>query len=520
MIYSENTINLLEDIYTLCTPTDTRDISECNVNFSHTVSTIDEDYLTGAHFILHKVYERYYFLLNESASRERLTGKHIEKLIYNNGKKLLRNKKVNINSLILDYDNDLVDLDPAYENKCINEVYNICMNLYNKYSTSIPSTPYIDVLEDFKVNAQKDEIQAELHTYLDIFFKGKKIGKEYLSGVDVKNYIKTSLAAIEAKYDRQEQGGTSEIDSYSALRDILDNASQTYRRVTNTGIEPIDEAFSDLHATQLLTITGNPGAGKSRLASRIVYRARVLDKRNCYIWSGELGKFELIAIQLAQHCWFRYGVYIDDKMIKLYYDPDKNRKEIPEDLKLTESDIEVLKNAELDFASPTYGKLVIETDTLFVEDFEAKMLFLKKKADLDLFVIDYLLLLSSNGNNPYKRSFNKTEMLEYFMDKAKKCAKSQSMLGIVLNQLDKGSIKSILAGNNADTTASKYSSAPIDFADFNILISSNEALYAARKVKLHCPKVRSGRRYKAFIANENAGVCDYQYLQDNDDDDI
>ena len=517
MIYSENTISLLEDIYTYCTPTNTRKIEECNIHFSNTINTIDEDYLTGAHFILHKVYERYYFLLNESASSERLTTTHIEKLIYNNGKKLLRNRRVNVKNLILDFDKELADLDPSYENKCINDVYNICLELYNKYATSEPKTAYVDTMEDFKVNAQKDEIQAELHTYLDIFFKGKQVGKEYMEGVDVKEYIKTSIAAIDAKYNKQEQGGTVEIDSYDALRSILDNAVQTYRRITNTGIEPVDQAFSDLHATQLLTITGSPGAGKSRLASRIVYRARVLDKKNCYIWSGELGQFELLAIQLAQHCWYHYGVYIDDKMIKLHYDPDK--REIPEDLKLTEADLEVLKNAELDFASSNYGKLIIEADTLFVEDFESKMLYLKKKADLDLFVIDYLLLLSSNGNNPYKRPFNKTEMLEYIMDKAKKCAKKLSLLGIVLNQLDRGSIKSILAGNSADTTASKYSSAPIDFADFNILISSNEALYAARKVKCHCPKVRSGRRFKTFIANENAGVCDYQYLQDNDEDD-
>lgn len=520
MIYSENTIALLEDIYTHCTPTMDRELSTCNLNFSKTLNYLDENNLVGLHYILHKVYDRYYFLINESNSQEKLTEKHIEKILFNNGKRLLRNKKVNIEELITDYDKDLVNLDPTYENKCINELYNMSVDLFKKYSTSMPNASYIDTLEDFKINSKKDEIQSELHNYLDIFFKGKNIGKQYLSDVDVLDYIKTSVARIEEKYIEKESDNVNLIDSYQSVRNILDNSSKNFKRITSIGIEPIDTAFSDLHSTQVLTITGSPGSGKSRTAHRILYRARVLDKKNCYIWSGELSKFEILCIQLAQHCWFHYGVYIDDKMIKLHYDPDTKEEDIEEDLRLTAGDLEVLRNAELDLASSSYGTLYIEDDTLFVEDFEAKMMYLKQSMDLDLFVIDYLLLLSSNGNNPYKRVFNKTEMLEYIMDKVKKCARKHSMLGIVLNQIDKATIKSIIAGNNADTTASKYSSAPIDFADFNILISTDESLYAARKVKFHCPKVRSGRRYKAFIANENAGVCDYTYLQDHEEDEI
>ncbi|WP_275372813.1 DnaB-like helicase C-terminal domain-containing protein [Clostridium tertium] len=518
MAYSEETLELLSDMYAYCTPTDNRSIEECNLNHSKLVTMIDNKNLSGEYHVLDLIYERYYFLLNESGTKDILKDKHLETIIMGNGKKLIRSKYVDFKSIKLDFDSDMASLDPDYERECINELYSACLDKYNDFKTREPESSFVDTIEEYKMKAEKDEITQVLHSSLDILFKGKQVGKEYMYGTDVKDYLKTEVARIESRYLGTDSEDDCLIDSYTSLRNILDNAGDSYKRVTDVGIAPIDEAFSDLHTGQILTITGSPGAGKSRLTHRIIYRARVLDKKNCYIWSGEMGRLEITAIQLGSHCWNKFGVYIDDKMIKYHYETDPNKK-VQKDLVLTESDIEVLKNAELDFARASYGKLYTDDKTLFVEDFEAKMMYLKKKMNLDLFVIDYLLLLSSNGKNPFNKVFNKTEMLEYMMDKAKRCAKEHSMLGIVLNQLDKATIKSILAGNNADTTASKYSSAPVDFADFNIVISSDESLYAARKVKFHCPKVRSGRRYKAFIADENAGVCDYKYLEDNSEED-
>lgn len=518
MVFSEETLDKLSDIYAYCTPGKDRGIEECNLNYSRAIQVIDTDMLSGPDYVMQLVYERYFYLLNESGIKEPLNNRHIERIVLNNGKKFLRSKKVNIKESMVDFDIDLANMDPSYENKCINELYNLCLDVYNRYKEKTPETSFTDTIEEFKVGAEKDAIQGMLQSSLEVFFKGKKVGKEYLQGNDVKDFLKTTLAQVDEKYGQAENAQTNLIDSYESLRDILDNSARSFRRVTDVGIPPIDEAFSDLHTGQILTITGSPGAGKSRITNRIIYRARVFDKKNCYMWSGEMTRFEILCIQLAQHCWYAFETYIDDKMIKMYYDTDPNKK-IPDDLKLTDSDIEVLNNAELDFANGDYGCLYIEDDTLYVEDFEAKMMYLKKKIDLDLFAIDYLLLMSSNGKNPQGKVLNKTEMIEYMMAKAKGVAKKLLMLGIVLNQLDKETIKSILAGNNATVTASKYSSAPVDFADFNLVVSNDEAMYNARKVKFHCPKVRSGRRFKPFIANENAGVCDYKYLEEDTDED-
>lgn len=521
-MFQEESLEKLKDLYAYCTPTKERPIEDCNINFSKIQQIVDDTDLVGTERILHAVYDRYYMLVNQSNAKEILNERHLERLIFNNGKKFLRSKTLGIKNIIVDFDLDLANMDPEYENRCINEIYNSCVERFNEYRIREPELPFVDTIEDFKVTALKDSIQGTLQDSLEVFFKGKNVGKDYMIGVDVLDYLKTGIADIELKYGDQVQEDSGVVDSYESMRAILDSASETYKRVTDTGLAPVDEAFSDLHTTQILTITGSPGAGKSRIANRIIYRARVLDKNNCYIWSGEMSKFEILCIQLAQHCWYHFGHYIDDKMIKLYYDKEARKDEEKykaSEYALTEEDAEILHNAELDFTHGNYGKLIIEDGTLFVEDFEAKMLYYKKKYDISLFAIDYLLLLSSSGKNPFKRVFNKTEMLEFIMGKAKKCAKELGMLGIILNQLDKETIKSILAGNNATVTASKYSSAPIDFADFNMVISSDEAMYNARKVKLHCPKVRSGRRYKPFIADENAGVCDYRYNDEDVEDD-
>lgn len=203
-----------------------------------------------------------------------------------------------------------------------------------------------------------------------------------------------------------------------ALGDVIDKVDDRFNnRGMNgleTGLTDLDKIVKGLRPSHMIVVAGRPGTGKTTLAINIAEHNAYRHNKSCLIFSLEMSKSELAERSLASFA----EVTIDDINSG---DVLRNNESINKLTcgagKIKESDIRICDK-------PALTASRIRTIARFQH----------KIKPLDLIVIDYIGLISAEGNN---RNSNRNLELGVVSRAMKAMAKELNIPVIVLSQLNR-----------------------------------------------------------------------------------
>ncbi len=165
----------------------------------------------------------------------------------------------------------------------------------------------------------------------------------------------------------------------SILAESVDNlATLSEKREDVTGISTgfidIDKKTAGLHGSELVLIAARPGMGKTSFALNIAQNAAIDSHATVAIFNLEMSGIQLVNRMLASEAM------INSESLKKGNIKDEEWEKIGEA-------VEVLSQANI---------YIDDTSTITVSEIAARCRKLKMEKELDLVVIDYIQLMSSN----------------------------------------------------------------------------------------------------------------------------
>ncbi|HWE99113.1 MAG TPA: replicative DNA helicase [Caulobacteraceae bacterium] len=238
-------------------------------------------------------------------------------------------------------------------------------------------------------------------------------------------------AAEQQLYALAETGGTSSglIDFSQALRGALEMATEAYNREgglagLSTGLADLDQKLGGLHKSDLLILAARPSMGKSSMAANIAFNVA-----RRYAWepqpdgsrktvSGGVVAFfalEMSAEQLGMRLLAETAEVSSDRIRKG---------------EISASEYGRIRDAVEEIAqAPLY---IDDTGALAVGKMAARARRLKRTVGLDLIVVDYLQLLTTNDKQD-----NRVQEVSQITQALKALAKELSVPVLALAQLSR-----------------------------------------------------------------------------------
>lgn len=223
-----------------------------------------------------------------------------------------------------------------------------------------------------------------------ILSEGVQKGNKTLVGYeDMRASLTTQLAEIDNVLQKKERKG---IVVYGVNTSDEEEEDQKLQKVSNFGIQGLDEVFGGLYEGDMMSLLAPPKGCKSRLSAFIMHHALVSGV-NSAVWSIENGQKGFEYLIRARHFNWFYNSKETDVTKRAFIDSDMIRKdELTPELKAMEraSWLDLQTNAN-------YGKF-INID----EDFNSANCFVQLKRAIEdygakLLCVDYLQLLSGEG---------------------------------------------------------------------------------------------------------------------------
>lgn len=210
------------------------------------------------------------------------------------------------------------------------------------------------------------------------------------------------------------------------------------RFLFKTGIPCIDGDVGGLYSKQVWSLTGQPGAGKTRLAlAHFVYQAAVVWKLDTLVDELEMSAIELENILIAYHIinLYRGQVKIPDKLIT--------------GNELSDEQMRYVEAARMDLfeSNGKYGKITIRDKGLVAETFEREMYdYLRNNRNTQFWLVDYAGLTKSVPQTQYDKPLIEYECIQHLYKGAKELAKKADIGVLILNQFNEEGIKAAYTG--------------------------------------------------------------------------
>ena len=464
---------------------------DCISNFRMLKSKFSKNIFTGVYYILYEA------LLNTSKFGANLTKHQLENIIRLSADELIHNPQVDIHSLVTDEEGGMLNLkDENDANIAKQGLLNATMaEFYKLQAKTISVENFRSSLELYLNNLKNEDYAKILQKTYEIYLEGTttKFGKQI--GVEAAHdYYRKAMAQLQSKIVVDVEDGTNGVESGSeGLNKFLTGEHNTSRPVTNFGLEVIDSVIGDLRTTQVVTIIGPSGSGKSRNAAALVHTG-LLRGHSALIISRELPEDEWTAMIIARHLYVKFNLFIsDDQIIK---------NEIPEDC------MNSYRAAVTDlFMNPKYGEFKVIDEDVTVENYKDYVETIYDTwRPFDILCDDYISLMgSSTGKTQY-------QIVTEAFKEAKRICKKLDVLGIFPHQMKQETIKEILAGKSADTTSGAESGESIKSSDQSIAVFSTKEMNAKNQIAYMHAKARRTRMFPDFIAVAWQGVCTYSDL--------
>lgn len=219
---------------------------------------------------------------------------------------------------------------------------------------------------------------------------------------------------------------------------VASGSSSTFmRKICSTGIPCIDADAGGVYSSQVWAFTGSPGSGKTRFAmATFVYHALTVEKIDVLVDELELQVAEINNMLIAIHIINLYGgkVKIPDSVM--------NKNE------MTSEQRRYYESARIDlFESGKYGKLILRTDDLVVENLRKEMYtFLRRNRNVGLWVIDYAGLAKSVPVDKYSPHMNGYEIIQELYKGVKEICKVTGVGAVIINQFNREGVAAAYAG--------------------------------------------------------------------------
>jgi hypothetical protein len=328
-----------------------------------------------------------------------------------------------------------------------------------------------------------EELKKVIAVQHEINAGGKKIGNKFLQGIEESNiYYQENYGKIKQLVFNAviETRNVIRTDTMS-MQDIkgLYGQESINRGVASTGINAVDDHLNDFRIGDMITIMGQPGAGKTRFTANIMYNA--LMKGNNVLWYPLEGSgLQAFSLIVARHIIekFEDRSDLDDKNI---YD-----QSYPENLgEMVDTAIQDL------LRNPEYGKLNIRNIPLYDDEV---MFELEKEWDegfhFDVLCIDYISLVMNKKNEPPTLYLSrliktlKTQAMSF---------KNHGFLLLLPHQLTKEVIQSLIRGEDTTIVGSSDTSEVIKSSDISFSLYRSEDQILQDKITVFFTKTRFSR---------------------------
>lgn len=272
-----------------------------------------------------------------------------------------------------------------------------------------------------------------------------------------------------------------------------------------TGISSIDKKIGGLQPSQITTIGGFTGAGKSILSVSIAYNAATQGYNVAYI------SLELSAEHLMYNLYSRHS-YTANLSKKIEHRDLKHKK-------LDEDQLKCFKEEVI----PTYrelpGKIYvldeqdIESYTFF--SFDNKLLEIEKLATsetghgIDLFIVDHIQMLKFATNDKMSEGSMINKWVDYFRQNAMDWLKTKRQVhGILDAQINRTGWQRACRNNGHYSLVALAEASELERASAQVLtIFSDPSLIASKECKISLLKSRDG----SVDDEPNVVFADYPY---------
>lgn len=156
----------------------------------------------------------------------------------------------------------------------------------------------------------------------------------------------------------------------------IEEAARNKGKVTglSTGFTDLDNMLTGLHGGELLLVAARPAMGKTAFVLNIAHDLAVVHKKPCAIFSLEMSKEQLISRMIA------IDAMVDSKSMKLGNMPDEDWDKVIES-------VDDIARAPL---------FIDDNSSITISELRSKCRKLKQTQNIELIIIDYLQLMSSN----------------------------------------------------------------------------------------------------------------------------
>lgn len=515
---------LMDTLIASCIPhsNDTDTIKDCKNNYNRVASFLREEQLSGTQFIFYKIVSRSY------ENGIQISWRYMDNLFAFNAKKFLRDKQVAIKNIFPDVKvADLVDVEK--ERMVIAQLTELLREQYSNYEKEIVTFEEVNAaLDILKQSMQEEELKELLMNASKILFQGEEVRNgnknEYMSGSgDALRYLLAEAGTLNNKYtDGDGTKNWFHIKSYEDLQVMRSGDNRSYDFCVDTGIPMLDEQTGGLYTTQILGLQGQPGVGKSRFASKIMYRGKVFYGKNVHYISMEQHCNELAMYFTSQHCWYKYGRYITDKQLKLYFVSirhqladlvtEAEKAELTEELPLTDEEIQIVNEAELDlYSNPNYGEILYDNSYPPVEALESHIRNIHfNYMREDILCVDHMSILISDGSLSKGIPKNQTEIVTDGMKMLKRLCQRLNFFVIAVNQMTREEVNRSLEGKTTRITGSANAAEFERSCDIMWNLGATPQQDEAGKCYIDSPKARDSGKPPRTLLDTKKGICVYE----------
>lgn len=293
-----------------------------------------------------------------------------------------------------------------------------------------------------------------------------------------------------------------EIYNLDAINEMVDEVdgevSQAEMQfVVNSGLPGLDKYMTGLYGSQLLTLAGPTGYGKTRMAVGIwCYRAAVEFKRNVAYYVLEQKKSEIVNMLVAVHVFRLFGIIISDDMM--------NKHLVPEDLK------DKVEAAKIDlFESGKWGKIFICETEMFSDTFIHKIkIHDRLKGPFDLIEIDYMSLIDPPEGKSHVGSDWQATRSAYRV--FKRYLRRTNKAGIAVDQYNKEG--DAVAKEDKDLLPShwQHGMEALKSCDYSLGFSATTVMRSQNLLTLQNPKVRSTAPMPRMMLRTRLEISNFQ----------
>lgn len=445
--------------------------------------------------IPHNIFKNEYYVLYEAITKAKkygtvLTYNQLYQVIINNINKLIQSPNITREDF---------SESPHDERQVKEELAELCMVTYEE----LKSEDLID-LGELRLNTElylrswaSEEIQRILAIQHEIAGPGKKVKGKHLQGVEDAHSFYTE------QYGKIKQMITEEVDRYKNIirtdNMSLDDINKRFKEdsisqsVAFTGIDGADEHLGSFRKGDLVSIMGQPGAGKTRFSANIMYNA--LATGNNVLWFPLEGNaLQAFTLLVSRHILETNGriFELDDRKIF-----DQTYEEEFDSIVDT-AILDLLRNENI-------GKLQIRNVPLYDDEVMLELEAIWEEGfHFDLLCIDYVSLVMSRTNEPTATYLSR---LVKQLKNSSMSFKNSGFLLLLPHQLTREVILGLMRGEDATIVGSSDTAEVIKSSDISLALSRTEEQELRDMMSVHFTKTRFAKSIPTLEIVSLHGQC-------------